>query len=220
MDVINTVLVDDHPLIRGGIKDFFSRTENINVIGESDNGLIAQKVISSLSPRVVLVDIEMPEMGGIEFTSWAKSNHPDIKIVILSTYDDEAYVLSTLKAGADGYVLKNSSPATLVHVINEVNMDKTALDPAVTRCVVSFANEPKVIESNLDRPSKREIQILKLVAEGKKNKEIGNHLCISSRTVQGHLRNLFSKLKVCSRTEAVSKALSENILSADDFKTR
>lgn len=213
---IRVVLIDDHPLVRVGIKNFFDRTEHIKVVGESDNGLDAMAVVHEERPDVVLVDIEMPKMGGIDFTLWLRKTYPVTKIIILSSYDDDVYILATLKAGANGYLLKNSSPQDLIQTVENVVANRSALDPGITKKIVNLVTEHSGPHSD-QYPSKRELEILHHVAQGKTNVEIGKVLHISSRTVQGHLSKIFSKLDVDTRTEAVTKAVSLKLISLEGF---
>jgi DNA-binding NarL/FixJ family response regulator len=217
--VIRAVLIDDHPLVRAGIKNFFDRTAHIQVVGESDNGLDAIDIVHETQPDIVLVDIEMPKMGGIDFTIWLRKNYPKIKIIILSSYDDDAYIVATLKAGANGYLLKNSPPQDLIQTVENVVANKSALDPGITHKIVSLVTESSGPYSD-QHPSRRELEILQYVAQGKTNIEIGKALHISSRTVQGHLSKVFSKLDVYSRTEAVTKAATLKLLSLEALNGR
>jgi DNA-binding NarL/FixJ family response regulator len=211
--IITVVLIDDHPLVRAGIKNFFDRTPHIKVIGESDNGMEAIAVIQQQQPDVVLVDIEMPRMNGIDLTLWLREHQPDVKIIILSSYDEDAYILATLKAGANGYLLKNSSPQDIVRTVENVVNNRSMLDPGITQKIVNLVTDNGGAHS--EQPSRRELEILQYVAQGKTNIEIGKILHISSRTVQGHLSKIFAKLHVETRTEAVTKAVSMKLLSLD-----
>ncbi|TQV79439.1 response regulator transcription factor [Exilibacterium tricleocarpae] len=214
--IIRVVLIDDHPLIRAGIRNIIERAEHIKVVGESDNGYDAIPVVIDLKPDVVLVDIEMPVMGGIDFSVWLHQNHPHIKIIILSSYDDDAYIRATLRAGANGYLLKNSTPKQIIHTIEEVVADHSSFDPDITEKIVHLLTSPnKPGNSPEQLPSKRELEILALVAKGYTNNDIGKKLHISSRTVQGHLSKAFSKLEVNTRTEAVTKAASLKLLDLE-----
>ena len=213
---IRAVLVDDHPLVRAGIRNFIERVQHIEVVGESDNGQEAMPVIKDLNPDVVLVDIEMPVMGGIDFSIWLHQHYPHIKIIILSSYDDDAYIRATLCAGANGYLLKNSPPKQIIHTIEEVVADHSSFDPGITDKIVHLVTEPQLSATPSEHlPSKRELEILELVAKGHTNIEIGKQLHISSRTVQGHLSKVFNKLDVNSRTEAVTKAVSLKLLDLE-----
>lgn len=214
--VIRAVLVDDHPLVRAGIRNFIDRTQHIEVVGESDNGLDAMSVIQEFQPDVALVDIEMPKMGGIDFTIWLRQNYPKTKVIILSSYDDEAYILATLRAGANGYLLKNSPPQDLIRTIEEVVANRSSLDPGITEKIVHLVTEPQAQQTSPEHmPSKRELEILNLVAQGLTNNEVGEKLHISSRTVQGHLSKIYNKLDVDTRTEAVTKAASLKLLDLE-----
>ncbi len=217
--VIRTVLIDDHPIVRAGIRNFLDRIQHIDVVAESDNGYEAMPVVQKFMPDVVLVDIEMPVMGGIEFTNWLRQNHPNIKIIILSSYDDEAYILATLHAGANGYLLKNSPPQHIIRTIEEVMVNRSSFDPGITEKIVHHlgANPLQAAVTIENLPSKRELEILHLVAKGQTNKEIGEQLHISSRTVQGHLSKAFGKLGANTRTEAVTKAASLKILDLEQL---
>lgn len=216
---IRAVLIDDHPLVRAGIRNFIDRVQHIEVVGESDNGHDAMPVVQELNPDVVLVDIEMPVMGGIDFTIWLHQNYPHIKIIILSSYDDDAYILATLRAGANGYLLKNSPPQHIVRTIEEVVADRSSFDPGITEKIVHLVTESQQPPTHSPEhlPSKRELEILYLVAKGHTNNEIGERLHISSRTVQGHLSKTFSKLDVNTRTEAVTKAASLKLLDLENL---
>jgi DNA-binding NarL/FixJ family response regulator len=201
---IKVVLVDDHSMVRAGIKDFLSRSDLISVVGEAKDGIEAQQIIKSKAPDVVLVDIQMPNLGGIELTAWIHQSYPDMKIMILSSHDDDEYIMESIRAGANGYSLKNTSPAKLIDSITEIAANKAALDPSIAIKVMNLAKHDTSEKENF---TPRELQILQLLASGNTNKEIGTTLFISSRTVQGHLSKVFTKLDVETRTEAAIKAI-------------
>lgn len=213
MKKIKVLPVDDHSMVRAGIKDFLSRAEHIHVVGEAQDGIEAQSMIAKVMPDIVLVDIEMPNLNGIELTRWIRKHHNHIKVMMLSSYDEEEYVMASLKAGANGYSLKNTSPAKLIEAINDIAADKAALDPGIAMKVINLAKHEN--EEVIDFTA-REKQILQLVAEGKTNKDIGERLFISNRTVQGHLSKIFAKLEVETRTEAAMKATKAGIISIND----
>jgi DNA-binding NarL/FixJ family response regulator len=131
MKKIKVVLVDDHSLVRAGIKDFLSRSDNISVIGEANDGIEAQQIIKSKVPDLVLVDIQMPNLGGIELTAWIHQTYPNIKIMILSSHNDEEYITESILAGAHAYSPKNTSPAKLINSITKIAANKAALDPSI-----------------------------------------------------------------------------------------
>ena len=213
MKKIKVLPVDDNSMVRAGLKDFLSRAEHIQVVGEAQDGIEAQNIIAKVTPDIVLVDIEMPNLNGIELTRWIRKHYNHIKVMVLSSYDEEEYVMASLKAGANGYSLKNTSPAKLIEAINNIAADKASLDPEIAMKVINLAKHES--QEIIDFTA-REKQILKLVAEGKTNKEIGECLFISNRTVQGHLSKIFAKLEVETRTEAAMKATKNGIININD----
>ncbi len=209
-ETITVVLVDDHDLVRTGTRQYLERAQRITVVGEANDGLVAQGVIRDLQPQVVLVDIKMPNQGGIELTRWVRANAPETKVIVLSAYDDDPYIMAALEAGANGYVLKNTSPLKLIGAVETVAAGGSALDPAITTKVMGLLTGNRgPVSAEL---SDREIEVLELTARGLTNKAIGQELHISNRTVQGHLRKIFSKLDVNSRTEAVTKAIALGLM--------
>ena len=211
---ISVVLVDDHDLVRAGTRQYLERSATIDVVGEADDGLTAQQVLTDTQPQVALVDIEMTNQGGIELTRWASSHVPDVRIIILSAYDDDPYIMAAVEAGAKGYVLKNTSPVKLIQAVEAVANGESALDPAIaTKMMGLLMSNRQRADDDSAELSDREIEVLQLTAQGLTNKEIGLKLHISNRTVQGHLRKIFSKLDVNSRTEAVTKALALKLMT-------
>ena len=211
---ISVVLVDDHDLVRAGTRQYLERAASIEVIGEADDGLVGQRVILELRPNVAVVDIEMPNQGGIELTRWITKSVPETRVIMLSAYDDDPYIMAALEAGAKGYVLKNTSPVKLIHAVETVAQGGSALDAAITTKVMGLLMDSRKDDGdNSADLSDRELEVLTLTAKGQTNKEIGLQLHISSRTVQGHLRKIFSKLDVNSRTEAVTKAISLGLMA-------
>lgn len=210
---IRVVLIDDHALVRAGMREFLVRADGIDVVGEADDATEAMGLIADVLPDVALVDIKMPGISGIELTEWVRANHPRSRVLVVSAYDDDAYVTAAIDAGASGYVLKNTSPARLTEAVRLANAGQASLDPAVASKVMRLAGSRA--ERAASELSERELDVLGLVATGMTNKDIAGQLFISARTVQGHLRRVFEKLGVETRTEAVTVALARGLISLD-----
>ena len=179
---------------------------DLQVIAEAGDGEEAQALIQKHKPDVAVLDIQMPKASGIEVTRWVRAQLPEIGVLILTAYDDEPYVMAVLQAGANGFVLKTASPEELIQAVRDVHEGKSVLDSSVTQKLMSHfftGSKTPVVEQLTDR----ELEVLSLAAKGFTNKAIGVQLGISDRTVQGHLANIYGKLGVGSRTEAVTRAL-------------
>lgn len=213
-EAIKIILVDDHSLVRAGIREFLSRAPNVDVLAEAGTGAEAKSIIERLQPAIVLIDIELPDINGIDITQWIREHFKTIKVIILSSHDDDDYIMSALQAGANGYVLKNTSPQRLIEAINSVNNNQSYLDAAIATKVMSFATGGH-LSSSPEQLSSREQQVINLAAQGKTNKEIGEKLFISSRTVQGHLSKIFAKLDVETRTQAVVKSAAIGLIKIE-----
>lgn len=207
MKKIRLLLADDHAIVRAGIRQFLEAEADIDIVAEASDGEEALTLIEQYHPDVVVLDIQMPKMTGIEITRWVRANLPDVGVLILTAYDDEPYVLSVLQAGANGYILKTASPDEILKSVREVYAGKAVLDTAITGVVTAkLFSHPTPVPS--EALTERELEVLKLVAKGFTNKAIGVQLYISDRTVQGHLAHIFAKLQAGSRTEAVMRAIS------------
>ncbi len=209
---IHVLLVDDHAVVRKGIRDFLEEDPTIQVVAEAGDGDEAWALLSQRQPDVAVVDIRMPGLNGIELTKRIKAHYPNVRVLVLTAYDDEPYVFALLRAGADGYVLKTAESKELVRAVKTLASGKSVLDPEIAPKVIASLSGIQAVEPL----SERELQVLKGVAKGWTNREIGRVLSISDRTVQGHLANVFGKLNVASRTEAVTVALQQGILTLED----
>jgi two-component system response regulator DegU len=213
-DQIAVLVVDDHPLFRAGICDRIqSVDDSIVVVGEAGSGQEACERIAAAQPAVVLMDIAMPGMNGIEATRIIADSWPEVAVIILSVYDDDQYVQAALTAGASGYLLKTVDAAELRESIRQVARGGSALSPAVMRTVLGHLTGSRPQPIGL---SERERQVLELVANGAANKAIAKELALSTRTVEAHMRNIFDKLGVTSRTEAVTSALRMHSIRLPD----
>jgi DNA-binding NarL/FixJ family response regulator len=204
---IRVLLADDHHIVRAGIRQLLESAGDLQVIAEAGDGEEAQALIQKHKPDVAVLDIQMPKASGIEVTRWVRAHLPEVGVLILTAYDDDPYVMAVLQAGANGYVLKTAGTDELIQAVRDVNEGKSALDPAVTRRLMSslFRHpETAAVEPLTDR----ELDVLRLAAKGYTNKSIGVQLGISDRTVQGHLAHIFAKMQATSRTEAVMRGVS------------
>ena len=208
-DSIRVLLADDHVLVRQGIRQFLEDESDIEVVAEADNGAQALWLIEQHQPDIAVLDIRMPGMTGIEATRRIKAQLPQVRVLILTAYDDDPYVFALLHAGANGYVLKTASADELVRAVRTVYEGQSALSPEIASKVVQqmASGRPAGAAEQVESLTERELDVLRLAAHGKTNRAIGSELGISHRTVQGHLASIYGKLGVNSRTEAVTEAL-------------
>lgn len=218
---IKVLLADDHVVVRAGTRQLIERSPDITVVGEASDGAEAIQLAADLQPDVVVMDVRMPGVSGVEATKQIKEKYPDMAVLVLTAHDDDEYVFALLQAGANGYLLKTAEADELVKAIRTVNSGQLALSPMVAGKVVSqftSGNTLPDVLSNIQHDygglTEREMDILRLVGKGLTNKEIGRSLYISDRTVQAHLSNIFSKLNVSSRTEAVMYAVRQGWIAA------
>ncbi len=207
---IRLLISDDHPVVRAGIVGMLSGEKDFEVLGEAKDGSEAVALADRTKPDVVLMDLRMPEMDGVEAISRIKERHPEINILVLTTYESDADVLRALERGATGYMLKDAPREDLFEAIRATSQGKSPLSPDVAARLIQRVREP--VEELL---STREIEILELVAGGASNKEIAKQLWISDTTVKSHVLHIFNKLEVTDRTAAVTVALRRGIISLD-----
>jgi DNA-binding NarL/FixJ family response regulator len=214
MDKIRILLADDHTILREGISSLIKDEPDMQVIGEAEDGHAAVKLACELSPDVVLMDIAMPLLNGLEATRQIRKYCPQVKVLILSMYENEEYIRQVLAVGAMGYILKDAAARDLLEAIREVQRGELVLSPAITRLIIEDYlrwGEPKAAleDSGL---SPREREVLQLVAEGYTNKQIGDILCISIKTVQAHRSNIMAKLDLHDRSELIKYAIRKKII--------
>ena len=203
---IRVVLADDHQVVRQGIRDFLA-ANGIEVVAEADNGEEAFQLIVKHRPNVAVLDIQMPGISGIEVTRQVRGARLPVGILVLTAFDDDPYVMAALEAGVNGFVLKTSEAEEIVKAVQAISRQQSVLDPALVDKVMQAASGRKPLHTSpIETLTPRELDVLYEVAKGETNKAIALTLDISDRTVQGHLRNIYEKLHVSNRTEAVVKA--------------
>jgi NarL family two-component system response regulator LiaR len=211
---IRVLIVDDHAIVRKGIRALLETEAGISVVWEAGDGAMAVTQAHGLEPDVVLMDLVMPQMDGIEATRQITAGHPKTRILVLTSADDK--VFPAIKAGALGYLLKDSSPEQLVHAIHQVYRGEPSLEPSIASKVLLELSHPPKKPLTTDPLTGRELDVLKLIAQGHSNRQIAETLVISEMTVRTHVSNILSKLHLASRTQAALFALREGIASLSD----
>ena len=209
---ITALLADDHAVVRAGIRQFIELAGDIRVVAEASDGREACRLAAEHRPEVVVLDIQMPHMTGIEVTRWLREQNLPCGILVLTAYDDEPYVQAVLRAGANGYVLKTADPLEIAQGVRDVAAGKAVLDAALAVRLLRQPAAP-VPEPPGEALTSREIEIIALAARGLTNKAIAVQLSISDRTVQNHLAHIFAKLNAASRTEAVMRAIALGLIT-------
>lgn len=219
MAKIKVLLAEDHVVVREGTRELVQHEPDMEVVGEASDGEEAVQLAGKLRPDVVIMDIAMPKLNGIEATKQIKERYPATAVLILTAYDDDQYVFALLEAGAAGYLLKNVRGRELIDATRAVCAGESVLHPTIAHKVIErLISAGKPDEKRIAEPlSERELEVLKLAARGISNKDVAEELSLSVRTVQAHLGNIFNKLGVGSRTEAVLHALKKGWVSLEDL---
>lgn len=215
---IRVLITDDQAIVRKGIQALLATEAHIEVIGEAENGKEAIRLVEKLKPDVILMDLQMPEMGGIEAIGHITGSKPNARILVLTSFATDDKVFPAIKAGALGYLLKDSSPEELIQAIQQVHRGESSLHPTIARKVLQELSRPLAPEQKpTDDPlTEREVDVLRLVARGMGNQQIADQLIISEATVRTHVSNILSKLHLASRTQAALYALQKGLASLDD----
>jgi len=216
---IRILLADDHPLLRQGIRQLLEREEDFEVVGEAGDGNEAIRQARKLLPNVIVMDIHMPNVSGLEATKQIKAEHPSVAVLVLTVHDEDEYVVRLLTAGAAGYLLKDVYFEELVQAIRAVQAGECVLHPVARQRLLKRAaiTEPKDTQSDdVEQLTVREVQVLKLAAKGMSNKEIAKELGIEVPTVKWNMLNIFGKMRVGSRTEAVLYGFKKGWIILDD----
>lgn len=218
-ETIRVLIADDHTVVRGGLSALLEDVEGIDVIGEAADGVEAVLKTRSLKPDVVLMDLMMPRKTGIEAIEEIKHENPGARILVLTSYSDDDKVFAAIKAGALGYLLKETSTQDLLQAIRDVYHGESSLHPAIARKLIRELNRPTTLPPSDEPLTDREAEVLILVAQGLSNQDISNKLVISERTVRTHVSNILSKLHLANRTQAALYALKEGLTSLDEAQT-
>ncbi len=213
MDNISIVLADDHVLVRKGLKKILEMEEDLEVIGEASDGSEALEEVRGKRPDVLLLDINMPRMNGIEVAQVLKKEGSDTKVIILTIYDDREYLLELVKVGVSGYILKDVEPHNLVEAVRYVNRGETYIQPTLAKALITEYNRVAKPMAGDKRPlTPREKQVLAFIAEGMSNGEISQELGISEKTVKNHVSSILKKLDLMDRTQAAVFALKNKLV--------
>lgn len=217
MPRIKVLIADDHAIVREGLKALLDLEDDIQVVGEVSSSMEGMDIVQKLRPEVVLMDIKMPGVSGIEATRLIKEIYPNIKVILLTNYDDEEYVLEAIKCGADGYVLKDIKKGDLPKIIRTVIKGQAFIDASVTHKILDQIKKDKILGRRKvplhPLLSQRELQILEYLVEGKSNKEIAETVHLSLDTIKTHLKKAYQKLGVHTRPQAIRTAVQQGLVN-------
>lgn len=217
---IRVLICDDHAVVREGLRALISTEPDLTIVGEAADGENVVYAYRELKPDVTLLDMVMPRMNGVEAVQSILAEFPNARILVLTSFSDDELVFPAIKAGALGYLLKDSSPEELVRAIRDVNRGEASLHPSIARRLIQELNSPSVTLPPTQEPlTEREMEVLRLVAKGYSNEEIGDALVVSERTARGHVSSILSKLHLANRTQAALYALREGIAQIDEDGT-
>lgn len=210
---IRILIADDHHVVRRGLAFFLKTQRDIEIIGEAGNGREAVELARTVKPNLILMDLVMPEMDGIQATKIIKDEMPEIKIMMLTSFSDQDHVIPALEAGASGYQLKDIEPDELINCIRKIMSGENQLHPkATSHLLANLSNKESNKRNLLEQLTKRELDVLKEIARGKSNKEIASTLFITEKTVKTHVSNLLAKLELADRTQAALFAVKNQLV--------
>ena len=213
MEKVKLIIADDHVLIREGIKKLLELEESLDILGLANDGLEAVEMVRKFSPNVILLDINMPNMSGIEALKIIKRDFPKTKVIMLTIHEDAEYLIETINIGAEGYVLKDADVSSLIKAILKVNSGEIYIHPTLSGILIKEYKKKDKTQEEINNSSltRREFEVIKLISKGYNNKEIATELYISEKTVKNHVSNIFKKIKVTDRTQAALYAIKNNI---------
>lgn len=217
MNKIRIVLADDHMILRKGLRSLLEAEKQVEIVGEGENGNDVVRLADKLDPDIIVMDISMPKMNGVEATKRVKKRHPNIKVIILSRHREEEFIFQALNAGADGYLVKESAPSELISAIESVQRGDSYLSPSVSRLVVDeYIKKAKNTElvDKFESLTAREMEVLQLLAEGFSVKEISENLYISKNTVNSHRTHIMDKLDIHSTAKLIQYAIQKGLVES------
>ncbi|RPI82699.1 MAG: DNA-binding response regulator [Chloroflexi bacterium] len=212
-DMIRVLVVDDHPVVRKGIAALLGEFEDIEIVGEAGDGREAVSLFSKLSPDIILMDLVMPNMDGIEAIRVITNEYPKARILVLTSFINNDYLFPAIKAGALGYLLKEADPKDLVQAIRQIFNGKPSLDPSIARKVLLELGSPTILKPTVDELTERETEVLTLLAEGLENNQIAERLSVADVTVRTHISHILDKLHLSNRVQATLYALREGYIT-------
>jgi NarL family two-component system response regulator LiaR len=220
MDAIRVLIADDHPIVREGLRTLIASEPGMEIVGEATNGAEAVSLARSLQPDVILMDLIMPVKDGQQAITEIKDEDPDVSILVLTSFAEEDNVFPAIRAGALGYLLKDTAPDQLLKAIYDVHRGESSLHPSIALQLIREINQPSDLPPASEPLTPRELEVLKLLAQGLTNQEIADRLSISEWTVRTHVRNILGKLHLANRTQAALYALREGIAGLDNRSDR
>jgi DNA-binding NarL/FixJ family response regulator len=218
VDTIRVLIADDHSLVRRGTREILHQHPDIEVVGEAADGEETLLLIEQTQPEIVLIDLAMPGMSGMDATRHITERWPAIRVIVLTVHGDDEHVFEAIRAGASGFLLKNVSDRELINAVFAVGEGGAIIDTSLVKSLVAGVRNPSVSEAKTDLLTQRELDVLRLAARGLTNSEVSGRLGLSSRTVEVHLRNIFTKLDVNTRTAAAIAGLSSGLLRLEELQ--
>jgi two-component system, NarL family, response regulator LiaR len=212
---IRVLIADDHAVVRRGLQALIASEPGMEVVGEAEDGIEAVSKVRTLEPDVILMDLVMPRKDGLAAIVEIKQEHPDAKILVLTSFAEDDKVFPAIKSGALGYLLKDSSPHELLQAIRDVHRGESSLHPTIARKLIHEISQPSNLPLAEEPLTEREVEVIRLLAQGLSNEEIGERLFIAGRTVRTHVSNILAKLHLANRTQAALYALREGIVRFD-----
>jgi NarL family two-component system response regulator LiaR len=213
---IRVLIADDHPIFRKGLRALLTTEDDIQVVGEARDGVEAVAAAAALRPDVILMDMMMPQLNGVETTRQILAQQACVRVLVLTAFGTDDLILSAIKAGARGYLLKDSRPEDLIEAIRQVARGEASLEPCIASRILTELSHDGSGTPRTDPLSAREVEVLRLVAQGKTNREIAQQLVITEMTVRSHVSNILTKLHLASRVQATLYALREGIASLQE----